>query len=148
MHLGAAMLTLRYSPMDEWHGEVRATVASEGFAGTASAWFSKEELTAFADRMSEYPLKDRPLKLAGGYLTGSGYLERHLYVAILRHDAVGNIRVVVELAPPDRGHDDLGTYSLVRTWFTVTYTDLERFQRGLRRLLRGEAEDATLTDGH
>ena len=139
------MLTLRYSPMDQWYGKVRATVASEGFEGTASAWFSKEDLTAFADRMSEYPLKDPPLKLAGGYLTGSGALERHLDVASLRHDAVGNIRVVVELAPPDRGQDDLGTYSLVRTWFPVTYTDLERFQRGLRKMLRGQAGEATLT---
>ena len=139
------MLTLRYSPMDQWYGKVRATVASEGFEGTASAWFSKEDLTAFAGRMSECPLKDQPLNMDGGNNPGSGERDRHLEVGKPRPAARASTRGVVELAPPDRGQDDLGTYSLVRTWFPVTYTDLERFQRGLRKMLRGQAGEATLT---
>lgn len=140
-------LTLRYKAEDQWHGEVLATVASEGFGGTASAWFNKADISSFADRMSEYPLSDPPLSLASGYVSPWGGLERHLSVAILPHDLRGNIRVVIDLAPPPRGDDDLGTYSTVRTWFAVTYTDLERFQRALRRMLKGEADEASLTDG-
>jgi hypothetical protein len=142
------LLTLRYRPEDQWHGEVVATVASEGFAGSASAWFNESDLVLFAGRLSEYPLNEPPLSLAGGYLSRAGDLERHLFVAIIPHDPLGNLRVVVELAPPDRGHDELGTYSVVRTWFTVTYTDLERFQRALRQMLKGKAEHAALTRGY
>jgi len=140
-------LTLRYKAEDQWHGEVTATVASDGFAGAASAWFDVSDLVSFADRMSEYPLSEPPLSLAGGYLSRAGDLERHVSLFIFPHDPLGNIRVVVELSPPLRGYDDLGTYSTVRTWFAVTYTDLERFQHGLRRMLKGEAAEASLTDG-
>ncbi len=139
------LLTLRYRPEDEWHGEVVATVDSDGFAGAASAWFNNTDLGLFADRMSEYPLKTPPLSLAGGYFSQGGELERHVDVTILPHDPLGNIRVVVELTSPDRGYDELGTYCRVRTWFTVAYPDLERFQRGLRRMVKGEAEQAELT---
>ena len=139
-------LTLRYNAEDQWHGEVTATIASDGFAGAASAWFNESDLAAFADRMSEYPLSDPPLSLAGGYLSRTGDLERHVSVLIVPHDPLGNLRVVVELSPPLRGYDASGTYSTVRTWFAVTYTDLERFQRGLRKMLKGEADEATLTD--
>ena len=145
--MGMGSLTLRYKAEDQWHGEVLATVASEGFGGTASAWFNESDLAAFANRMSEYPLSEPPLSLASGYVSRGGDLEHHLSVVILPHDPVGNIRVVVELAPPPRGYDDLGTYSTVRTWFAVTYTDLERFQRALHRMLKGEADEASLTDG-
>ncbi len=142
------LLTLSYKPEDQWHGEVVASVTSEGFAGTASAWFNESEVAAFADRMSEYPLETPPLTLAGGYLSRAGDLERHLSVLIFAHDSLGNIRVVVELIPPDRGHGELGTYSSVRTWFVVTYTDLERFQRALRRMLKGDVDTADLTRGY
>jgi len=145
--LGMGSLTLRYKAEDQWHGEVLATVASEGFGGTASAWFKKADISSFADRMSEYPLNEPPLSMASGYLSPWSGLERHLSVAILPHDLRGNLRVVIELAPPPRGEDDLGTYSTVRTWFAVTYTDLERFQCALRRMLKDEAEEAILTDG-
>lgn len=140
-------LTLRYNAEDQWHGEVTASVASNGFAGAASAWFNESDLASFADRMSEYPLSEPPLSLAGGYLSRAGDLERHVSVLILPHDPLGNIRVVVELSPPLRGYDDVGTYSTVRTWFVVTYTDLERFQRGVRRMLKGEVDEAGLTGG-
>ncbi len=140
-------LTLRYDAEDQWHGEVTASVASDGFAGAASAWFNESDLASFADRMSEYPLSEPPLSLAGGYLSRAGDLERHVSVLILPHDSLGNIRVVVELSPPLRGYDDVGTYSTVRTWFVVTYTDLERFQRGVRRMLKGEVDEASLTGG-
>lgn len=142
------LLTLRYRPEDQWHGEVVATVSSDGFGGSASAWFNNTDLELFAARMSEYPLKTPPLCLAGGYFSQAGDLERHLSVVVVPHDPLGDIRVIVELTPPDRGHDELGTYSLVRTWFTVTYTDLERFQRALRKIIKGEAEQADLTRGY
>lgn len=140
-------LSLHYKAEDEWHGEIIATVASDGFGGTASAWFNQGDLASFATRLSEYPLGEPPLSLASGYLSRGGGLERHVSLVILPHDSLGNIRVVIELAPPPRGYDDLGTYSMVRTWFAVTYLDLERFQRGLFRMLKGEADEATLTNG-
>lgn len=67
-------LTLRYDAEDQWHGEVTASVASDGFAGAASAWFNESDLASFADRMSEYPLSEPPLSLAGGYLSRAGDL--------------------------------------------------------------------------
>ena len=140
-------LTLRYKPEDEWHGELSATVSGRGFSGSSSAWFSTEDLSAFVDRLSEYPLKaPLPISLIGGYVSRDGQsIERHVSVKLAPHDSFGGVRVVVELVEPFRSDEELSTHSEVRVWLVVTYNDLERFQRSFRKALSGQTKEAELT---
>lgn len=138
-------LTLTFEPVDRWYGELTATVASDGFAGMGSAWIDHATLLAFADRLSEYPLKDSPpLSISGRHLSLAEE-DPSLSFTLTPHDARGGIRVWVELAAYARHPAPHMPDSRVRTGFVVSYTDLERFQRGLRRLVKGNAEEALLT---
>jgi hypothetical protein len=60
-------LRLRYSPEDEWHGELFAEVESGRFRGSGSAWFPLEQLRDFCQLAGAYPIaEDEEQMLAGG----------------------------------------------------------------------------------
>jgi hypothetical protein len=140
-------LTLRFAPEDKWHGELFATVASDGFAGVGSTWFNHIDLLAFADRLSEYPLgTSPPPSISGGYLAhGTQEAETHLSLVLTPHDPLGGVRVLVELAKYNFQSGPRIPESRVRTAFVVTYTDIERFQRSIHRMMKGDLEEALLT---
>jgi hypothetical protein len=145
--MAMSSLRLTYEPEDEWHGELRAVVTSDGFAGVGSAWFTTDELRAFCDRLGDYPLRPDALPvLAGGYwkLDADVREQTHLSIRISPHNASGALRVSATLAEPGEADDDPERVRRAETWFVVAYNDLSRFQSALKRVLLGQAVEATL----
>ena len=139
-------LTLRFEPVDERYGELVATVDSDGFAGVGSAWLSHSEVLEFTDRLSEYPLgSSPPPSISGGLGHKTQQPQTDLSLILTPDDPLGGISVLVELTGPSSSANGRIPYSKVQTGFVVSYMDVERFQRSLRRLIRGGLGEAVLT---
>lgn len=139
-------LCLHFEPADEWFGELFAAVKAEGFSGVGSAWFSTAELREFAAAVLAYPLPvDCPPTLAGGCGASDTQPARTTVLLRLdRHDALGALRVTVQLATEvSNGEErDLAKTTTVR--FVVTYGDISEFSVALSCLLDGSTTEAVL----
>lgn len=144
------MPTLRvvYEPEDEWHGELRAWVEANGFAGHGAAWFPRQALDEFCDSLSAYPLSaDRPPHLQGGYWDreAAKLTDVHLSIRVDILSPTGRLALSVVVAdrigggggPPGSAHE-------AKTWFDIGYNDLSRFQAQLRKVLAGTVDEARL----
>jgi hypothetical protein len=95
-------LRIKYTPDDQWFGELEATVLSGGFAGKARAWCNLETLQVFLSRLREFPLdQSDPPAIEGSYGGNSlkGAPARpNVRVAISPHNALGLLRAEVDLS--------------------------------------------------
>ena len=141
-------LSLRFEPEDEWHGQLVATVSSNGFEGRASAWFATDELRRFSQAMTAYPLSTEALpSISGGFGSEPGAPEPeqvHLAMDIAPHDVRGTLRFTVRLATEvwRTEEHDLGCNATVR--FLTTYGDIGPFAAALSNLAEGRIDEATL----
>ena len=139
------VLRLTYRPEDEWHGELFATVESNGFCGHASAWFGIESLRKFCTLAGAFPIVEHEDQdLAGGYWedNGGALKQCHLGLRFSPHDRLGSICVTTTLATPDEETAD--PHQTVIARFLVSYADLARFRASFAAMLDGRAEEATL----
>ena len=141
-------LHLRFDPEDEWHGQLIATVSSNGFEGRANAWFATDELRQFSMALTTYPLRTEALPhISGGFGSEPGAPEPeqiHLSIDVAPHDARGRLRVTVRLATEVWGtqDSDLGCNATVR--FIATYGDIAPFVSAVSALAEGQVDEAVL----
>ena len=132
-------LTLRFQPdpLDDV-AMLYASVVTPGFCGSGGTWAQPSELEAFARELSEYPLPaEAPPSVRLGYNMCVGD-DLVIGLTVKPADLRGGLLVLAEIADAStRAHR-------VRTTFATKYPDVERFQRALTRLAKGEAEQAVL----
>ncbi len=132
-------LILRYrsDPLDEI-ALLHATLETDDFRGAGTAWASSAEFEALAHALARYPFQpDDPPTMRLGYnkLAGDDLL---VGVTVRPENLRGELRVLAEIASHLRRVDR------VRASFSTHYADVERFQRALTRLAKGEIEEAVL----
>jgi hypothetical protein len=140
-------LRLIYRPEDEWHGELSATVESDGFSGRGSAWFGINQLREFCSLAGRFPIDgDKEPTLAGGFFEAAGdaLQQCHLGVRLSPHNRTGSIRVTVTLGTPSQNGEDADLHQSVTIRFLVSYGDVERFRISFSAMLEGHAEEAKL----
>ena len=141
-------LQLRFDPEDEWHGQLVATVSSEGFAGRASAWFATDEIRRFSHALAAYPLQREALPfISGGFGSEPGAPEPeqvHLAMGVAPHDTRGTLRFTVRLATEVWGTEDgdLGCNATIR--FVTTYNEIGPFAAAMLGLVEGQFDEAIL----
>jgi hypothetical protein len=144
-----AELHLHYWADDEWHGRLEAMVKSGEFSGRSSAWFSREQLTAFVAALRAYPLPARDVPLIeGGYWSKErpGTLEQcHLRIAVRPHDSRGTLRVQVDLASQYASIPDEDLQHSVTVRFLTDYASVEEFAAGLEQVLGQQRESVVLS---
>jgi len=141
------VLRLRYRPDDEWLGELVVSVASKGFAGVGSAWFSIDSLREFAEAVSAFPLPAHdPPSISGGLGGNEKIPPRDLVAITLEpHNALGAVRVTVHLATEVWNGKERDLAQDITTRFLVTYGDLSQFGQSILDTISGRVEEAVLT---
>ena len=141
------LLHLRFAPNDEWHGELIATCSHDQYSGRGGAWVNKEQIRAFAQAISVFPLDpDNPPSLAGGFWDdGADALkptEVHLGIDVTPLDALGRLRITVRLANEVWGDpkQTLECHATIR--FLGTYGDIAQFAAVLVGLVDGQSSEA------
>ena len=137
-------LRIKYTPDDQWFGELEATVLSGDFAGKARAWFNLETLQVFLSGLREFPLnQSEPLAIEGRYggnsLEGAP-LRPAVRIAISPYNALGLLLAEVDLAAtlwtPGK--------QSVTTRFFTEYGLLANFATECAAMLDGKREVAVL----
>ena len=141
-----AALHLRFEKDEDGTGKLWARAESEGFSGEGGAWFSAEQIQAFALSLAAFPLEGRP-SLAGGHWSSEtpASLERELLsIACYPVNTRGYIGVHVRMASwpfarPESQH-------IVALEIITLHEPLGRFSReeALVELVRGTVEEAVL----
>lgn len=122
-------------------GRLSPVVETDRFSGRGGFWVQWQEIAAFGESLSTYPISaGKPLLVQWGYerLEGDDLIVR---VEIGPKDSLGELMARVEVA------DDHEAWKRVRTSFRTSYPALEMFQRDIAKLMAGEAEVAILL-GH
>jgi hypothetical protein len=132
------MMTLHYTPEDEWHGELRVEARHAGFSAKAEAWFNAEELRQFAAALKTWPpALDEPVKLQGGYFsdstTSSAPVETRVGIKIEQRGSRGRYWVEAELTEPN---DEILPQTATVRFFAEPYA-LMRFADQIEAMLAG-----------
>ncbi len=131
------LLTLHYTPEDEWHGELRAEARHAGFAGQSSAWFKSDEVRKFAEALRTYPPKlEEPVTLEGGYFSDSAAtypapIETRVSIRIAQFGSRGRCWAHVTLSEPD---DEILPHAAVISFIVEPYA-LMRFADQIETML-------------
>jgi hypothetical protein len=133
-------LRIKYTPDDQWFGELEATVLSGDFSGKARAWFNLETLRAFLSGLRKFPLDQSDLPtIEGNYDSVS--TQPDVRIAMIPHDALGLLRVQVDLVNTSLNP---GKQSVTTQFFTE-YGLLANFATELAAMLDGKRAVAVLT---
>jgi hypothetical protein len=147
--MSAAELRLRYSPENEWNGELFAAVRSGAFSGEGSAWFGREQL----QQNLVVPLRAFPLSASNPPMIEGGYwgedkprtlTQCHLRIAVRPFDSRGALLVQVDLASSSQTTPDKDLQQLVTVRFLTEYTALDTFAADVEQVLDGKSESAVL----
>jgi hypothetical protein len=137
-------LRIKYTPDDQWFGELEATVLSGDFAGKARAWFNLDTLQVFLGGLRKFPLdgSDPPAivgSFGGNSLKGAS-AQPELRITISPHNALGLLRAQVNLATT---FWTPGKQSVTTQFFTE-YGLLANFATELAAMLDGKRAVAVL----
>ena len=146
----AHRLTARFARDTDGTGELFAEVRAGAFGGAGSAWFSEQELVAFADKLANtYPLASSDfVTIAGGYWSSGqpGVLEqRHVLLEVYPIGPLGSLGCRVELARPRQGPES--ATRRVEVELVTSYEPIRQFARALVEVVHGRAREAVL-EGH
>ena len=146
----AGRLTLWIELDDDALVELGASAVSGAFSGSGAAWFSREELIEFANRLaSTYPIPaGERIEIHGGYLVPSGDDSDpiHLLIAISPIGSRGMLGCEIRLAD-ERMYNNIRRFqqrSRMELW--TTYEAISRFADELSQLLAGARKDANLDE--
>lgn len=146
-------LTFRIESADDSGIELDASAVSDGFSGTATAWFSRECIAYFADRLaSTYPIPPgEAIDIRSDHFLPpeAGEDPVRLHIAFDAIGYRGRVRCTIQLAD-DRELDGRHTSrQCVRMALPTTYEAVRAFAFELRALLDGVGRNATLHEaGH
>lgn len=141
-------LQLSFRDDGDGTGKLLARAEADGFAGKGGAYFSANQIEAFAAALTAFPLPQQPRpSLSGGYWKKdhSGELDQeHLGLEaypIGKRGYIGiHVRIATEIQDQDRPESQLA----VRLEIVTSYEPLGRFGRQLIALVRGSVEEAVL----
>lgn len=142
---------LTYRPEDNGHGQLHATVVSPPFAGSGSAWFTRETLKhEFISALREYPLSaSKPPTIAGGFAgksTGPGTPDQcHLRIVVKPYDARGSLLVSVHFASEFWDNSSKELQQSMTARFRVEYSAIDAFASEFEELLDGSGQTAILS---
>ena len=143
-------LTLRIEYEDDSGIELVASAVSGAFSGASTAWFARQKLIEFANRLgSTYPIPaGECIEIRGGYAgpRDEDDNEIHLLVALRPIDRRGAVGCEIGLAS-DRFRSGTRYFqqrSRMELW--TTYEAIRRFADELSQLLAGTREDANLDE--
>ena len=143
-----SQLRIAYEPDDEWTGKIIVRVVSDHFSGWGSAWISPDDIKAFAKSLGRYPIPpDRPSIFNaghGGSLDGSRPPATLVGITIKPQGPRGDLLVCIELQTEFWGNEDADLHQSMVARFETDYAPLERFARGLERVVCNLAEEAVL----
>lgn len=143
-------LRIAYEPDDEWTGKVRVNVRSGDFAGVGEAWVAAEQIEAFSEALTGYPLKpDAPCLLEGGHggsLDGAIKPQTLVSVAIKPVGLLGELLVVVKLETDIENEEsrDALLFQSVEARFLANYSAVGYFSLAVGALMRGKEEAVLL----
>jgi hypothetical protein len=141
-------LRLKFLTDGDGTGGLYAETSCNGFAGHGYAWFSIPHLEEFAGLLLTYPLPSEGLApLQGGYWSKErrGELDQlHLFLRFYPIGLRGAVGCKIELRTPVQRHDPAASYNSVAAELRTSYQALSEFSADLRRLVRGEAQEAVL----
>ncbi len=140
-------LTYRFSddPYDDF-GWLEVAVSRERFSGCSGFWVQWQDVKAFGEELSAYPIaRDRPIKAAWGYQPWVGD-SLAISIEVMPADVRGNLKVRVQLC--DRiGMEIVGEgepSACLRTTFMATYADIEAFRLAIEQLIDRNVDEAVL----
>jgi hypothetical protein len=144
--MARSYLRLLFHDDGDGTGKLLARAEANGFAGESGAYFDKQKVGAFAEKLEAFPLVGRPA-ISGGFFDreNPGQLEQeHLAIECYPIDVLGHlglrVRLATELWPPSRPESQ----HVVALEIFTTYEELRQFSRGVHALLRGDTEEVTL----
>jgi hypothetical protein len=141
-------LRLKFLTDGDGTGGLYAETSCNGFAGHGHAWFSISHFEEFAGLLLTYPLPSEGLApLQGGYWSKErrGELDQlHLFLRFYPIGLRGAVGCKIELRTPLQRHDPAASYNSVAAELRTSYQALSEFSADLRRLVRGEAQEAVL----
>jgi len=135
----ASLLILSFEDENDGSGKLTASVEANGFAGQGDAWFSHEQLRAFAEDCKVYPLAGTGPVLNGGYWNdaGSALLEVRLSIRFEPYDARGTILASVQLATGEHSDNSNECRQSATLRFYCNYDNLIKFAAELISLTGG-----------
>lgn len=140
-------LRMRFRPDDEWIGTLSVRASAGRFSGASEAWFSKDELKAFARAITAFPLPaDAKTTITGGHSGNGEYPPQDLITITFEpHNVVGAVRATVHLETDFWDGKERGLHSGTTIRLLVTYGDLGRFGPDMLDAIEGRIEEAVLT---
>ena len=138
--MGILKVSYEYASNGDDFGRLRFVVETEDFAGRGGFWVQWQDVEEFAAALEDYPLsKDAPPMARWGFedVQGNNLI---LGLAIRPIDARGTLGVSVEIA------DELEPKNRVRVELKTHYPQVAAFRERLFKIMRREADEATLTE--
>lgn len=143
-------LTLRIEYEGESGIELAASASSGAFSGASTAWFSRQELTEFANRLaSTYPLPaGERIEIRGGCgrPRDKNNDAVHLLVALRPINHRGTVGCEIELSSDRFGGGNQSFQQRCHMELWTTYEAIHRFADELSQLLAGTRKDANLDE--
>ena len=143
-------LTLRIEYEDDSGIELAASAASGAFSGASAAWFSRQKLIEFANRLgSTYPIPaGECIEIRGGYAgpRDEDDNEIHLLVALRPINHRGTVGCEIELSSDRFGGGNQSFQQRCHMELWTTYEEIRRFADELSQLLAGTRKDANLDE--
>ncbi|RKH00996.1 hypothetical protein D7Y13_24700 [Corallococcus praedator] len=146
-------LLLKLLPDEDGDGtaELQVSARSGAFSGESSAWFSLEQLRAFASALTAFPLGEEARRgIAGGtwsfHEADKAYKPNQVFVAISAYpiDTRGSLGVRARLATRTDRAERPESANTAAVELKTTYSALARFSEQFALLLDGRGEEAVL----
>lgn len=134
-------LEIRFSADYDGSGKLTASVKHGVFAGTADAWFDREDLRKFGiDLRDTFPIPSGVvLELCGGYVG-----EPHVALRITQVVIPGTVVIRVHLATPNETYPQFDQRCTLSVPMSVEYQSLADFGAALVELVDGKRERAEI----
>jgi len=133
-------LTLRYSrdPNDDF-ARLFVSVETANFSATVSFWVQWQDIEDLGSSLKAYPIApDASITASWGFEQGIGD-DLIIGLSIAPFNVRGTLLVGVELA------DQYDRAQRLKASFKSDYANLDSFGRALRRMLKGDFEEAVLS---
>lgn len=145
-----AELCIRFVPDEGTYGQIAISVRSGAFSGKGAAWFDAEYVReGFIAALREFPYSSaNPPKLEGGLARKDGtWNARHICISVVPHDALGTLRVEVDVTSEALEMRDVGLQQSASLRFLAQYADLATFADELECALARAGHLALLKTG-
>jgi len=139
-------LTLGFSDDGDGTGTLDVEAEVDGFSGRSHAYFNKDEISRFAEALSQYPLPpDQGCSLTGGFGESRGRpAQEHVGIDVYPVNRRGYIGIQVRMATAVWSETRPESQRIAQLEIVTTYEPLNKFSKDLLALLSGTVSEATL----